>query len=103
VARQPAPAVGYDPGASYYDLAALDVYDGGYDQWKYDAMKGGAGGKPIVIGECERPPTSAQLAAQPGWAFFMLWPDFLDENAGVLPALYSASNVITEDEMPGWK
>jgi hypothetical protein len=27
------------PGASYHDIAALDVYDGGYDAWKYDAMQ----------------------------------------------------------------
>jgi hypothetical protein len=93
----------YNPGASYYDIAALDVYDGGYDAWKYDAMVNGAGGKPIAIGECEKPPTSAQLASQPKWSFFMLWPDFLDENAGTLPGLYGAPNVITEGQMPGWK
>jgi len=91
----------YNPGDSYFDIAALDVYDGGYDSWKYDAMKGIAGGKPFAIGECEHPPTSALLAQQPKWAFFMLWPDFLDENAGNLPALYGAGNVVTEGEMPG--
>ena len=93
----------YNPGSSYYDIAALDVYDGGYDAWKYEAMVGVAGSKPIAIGECEKPPTSAQLAAQPKWSFFMLWPDFLDENAGALPGLYGASSVITQGQMPGWK
>ena len=43
------------------------------------------------------------LSKQPRWAFFMLWPDFIDENESVLPALYNAPNVITEDEMPGWE
>jgi len=93
----------YNPGDAYYDIAALDMYDGGYDAWKYDAMKGIAGGKPFAIGECEHPPTSAVLASQPKWAFFMLWPDFLDENAATLPALYTSANVVTEDAMPGWK
>ncbi|MFI5301802.1 MAG: glycoside hydrolase family 26 protein [Polyangiales bacterium] len=94
---------GYDPGPDYYDLAALDVYDGPYDSWKHDTMRAAAGAKPIAIGECETPPTSALLATQQDWVFFMLWPDFLDENASTLPALYGASNVVTEDQMPGWK
>jgi mannan endo-1,4-beta-mannosidase len=93
----------YDPGALYYDIAALDVYDGGYDAWKYDAIRGVAGGKPIAIGECQTAPTSIELAQQPAWTFFMLWPDFLDQNAAALPALYHASNVVTLDGMPGWK
>ncbi len=92
----------YDPGPAYYDIAALDVYDGGYETWKYDAMVGVAAGKPIAIGECQKVPTSDELTAQPKWSFFMLWPDFLDDNAAALPALYAAPNVITEDEMPGW-
>ena len=93
----------YDPGSAYYDIAALDVYGGGYDQAKYDAMKSVAGSKPIAIGECERPPTSALLGQQPRWAFFMLWPDFVDENGAVLPALYTSANVVTEEQMPGWR
>jgi hypothetical protein len=92
----------YDPGPDDYDIAALDVYDGPYDQSKYDAMLGVAGAKPIAIGECEHPPTSDVLTQQPKWAFFMLWPDFLDENASILPGLYGASNVETERQMPGW-
>ncbi|HWZ87805.1 MAG TPA: glycosyl hydrolase, partial [Polyangiaceae bacterium] len=92
----------YDPGPDYYDIAALDVYDGGYTTNDYSAMLGAAPGKLIAIGECEHPPTSNELSAQPLWAFFMLWPDFLDENAGTLPALYRAPNVVTEDQMPGW-
>lgn len=92
----------YDPGQAYYDIAALDVYDGGYDQSKYDAMLGVAGSKPIAIGECATPPTPALLVQQPRWAFFMLWPDFLDQNASTLPALYTAPNVVTEGQMPGW-
>jgi hypothetical protein len=92
----------YDPGPAYYDIAALDVYGGGYDTAKYTTMLGVAGSKPIAIGECEHPPTSAILTQQPRWAFFMLWPDFLDENASTLPALYNAPNVVNEDGMPGW-
>jgi hypothetical protein len=93
----------YNPGSAYYDIAALDVYGGPYDQAKHDLIRAAAGSAPIAIGECENLPTSALLQSQPDWVFFMLWPDFIDEESGVLPALYGASNVITEDQMPGWK
>jgi hypothetical protein len=93
----------YDPGSNYYDIAALDVYDGPYDQTKHDLIRGAAGQKPIAIGECEQLPTSAILTQQQDWVFFMLWPDFIMEETSVLPALYSAPNIITEDQMPGWK
>jgi mannan endo-1,4-beta-mannosidase len=93
----------YHPGTDYYDIAALDMYEAGYTQHNYDLMLGISGGKPIAIGECQKLPTSDLLSQQPRWAFFMLWPDFIDENKGVLPALYNAPNVITEDQMPGWK
>ncbi|MEP7123942.1 MAG: glycosyl hydrolase [Byssovorax sp.] len=95
--------VDYNPGTDYFDVAALDMYDVGYIQHNYDLMLGAAAGKPIAIGECEQLPTSDLLLKQPKWAFFMLWPDFIDENKGVLPGLYGAPNVITEDQMPGWK
>lgn len=96
-------ATAYNPGPAYYDLASLDVYDGGYEQWKYDVMRGASAGKPIAIGECARIPTASELARQPDWVFFMLWPDFIAENADVLPGVYGADNVLTQDEMPGWE
>ena len=97
-----ADVVAYHPGASYFDVAALDIYGGGYTTDKYVAIEKAAGGKPFAIGECEHPPTPAILDSQPGWSFFMLWPDFVDENAAVLPGLYAAPRMITRDEMPGW-
>jgi hypothetical protein len=95
-------AVDYYPGASYFDIAALDVYGGGYTQQNYDVMKKAAAGKPIAIGECEFPPAVDVFNSQPDWIFFMLWPDFVDENAGALPGLYSAPRMVTRDQMPGW-
>jgi hypothetical protein len=94
---------GYDPGPAYYDIAALDVYDGGYTTANYTTMSGKAGPKLIAVGECQTPPTPAELTAQPSWVFFMLWPDFIQMNAGALPALYTAPNVVTLDQLPGWK
>lgn len=92
----------YDPGGAYYDIAALDVYDGPYDVSKYQAMTGVAGSKFIAIGECSTLPTADELASQPLWTFFMLWPDYIGQNQAALPALYGAPNVVTRDQMPGW-
>lgn len=95
----------YNPGANYYDVAALDVYDGsGYTVGKYNTMVAVAAGKPIAIGECETLPTAAQLLAQPKWAFFMSWSEltFQGNSHTQLKALYTAPNVITLDRMPGW-
>lgn len=92
----------YNPGASEYDIASLDVYDGGYTTSNYNTMLGIAAGKPIAIAECATMPTPSELAAQPKWLYAMLWPDFISQNAGTLPTLYAAANVITLDEMPGW-
>jgi hypothetical protein len=92
----------YDPGPGYYDIAALDIYDGGYDASKYAAMKGIAGAGLIAIGECATVPTPAELDAQPDWSFFMLWPDFIDQNQAGLQATFGAPRVLTRDELPGW-
>lgn len=95
----------YNPGSAYWDVAALDVYDGsGYTQAKYNAMVSIANGKPIAIGECSTLPTAAQLTAQPRWTFFMSWSELTfssNTNAQII-GLYNAANVITLDKMPGW-
>lgn len=101
-----ADAVSYHPGAAYFDVLALDVYDdgSGYSQAKYDVIVKAAGGKPIAIGECQKYPTPAQLKAQPKWAFFMGWSELVYDHNTVeqLNVLAGADNVITVDEMPGW-
>lgn len=93
----------YDPGESYYDLAALDVYGGdGYTKAKYDAMVKVSPHRPIAIGECQQLPTADLLLAQPRWTFFMGWSELVAANNGAdaIKALYTASNVLTLDEMP---
>lgn len=95
----------YNPGPGYYDIVALDVYDGsGYTQDKYNTMVNVAAGKPIAIGECEVLPTAQQLQSQPKWTFFMSWSEltFQGNSTAQLKALYNAPNVITLDKMPGW-
>jgi mannan endo-1,4-beta-mannosidase len=98
-------AVNYNPGADYWDVAALDVYDGsGYTKAKYDVMVKAGNGKPIAIGECEKLPTADQLLAQPKWTFFMSWSEltFSGNTDAQVKALYGSANVVNLDKMPGW-
>lgn len=95
----------YNPGEDYFDIAALDVYDGsGYTQAKYDAMKKVAASRPIAIGECQTLPTIDVLTKQPDWVFFMGWSELVAEDnaAASIRSLFLAGNVVTLDEMPGW-
>ncbi len=97
--------VNYNPGEGYWDIAALDFYDGsGFSQGKYNAMVKAAKGKPIAIGECERLPTVEELTYQPKWTFYMGWSELVFERntAAEMKALQNSSKVITLDEMPGW-
>lgn len=95
----------YNPGDTYWDVAALDVYDGGgYTMAKYNTMVKAAGGKPIAIGECSVLPTVDILKEQPKWTFFMSWSELTfnnNTNAQIIN-LYHGSNVVTLDRMPGW-
>lgn len=99
-------AVSYNPGTNYYDMASLDVYDdgSGFSNEKYNIMLEASAGKPIAIGECQKFPTAAILAAQPKWTFFMGWSElvFSHNSTESIKALIDAPNTLTLDEMPGW-
>jgi mannan endo-1,4-beta-mannosidase len=94
----------YNPGNEYWDILAFDVYGNGYSQSWYNYAVSIAGDKPLAIGECAVLPTSAQLASQPRYVFFMGWAElvFADNAPGAIVSLYNAPNVITLDQMPGW-
>lgn len=93
----------YTPGAGYFDIVALDVYNTGYTQGNYDAMVGAAGGKPIGVAECQNLPGTGVLAQQPLWAYVAMWPDFFSANTSTIPALFGDPAVLTLASMPGWK
>ena len=98
--------VSYNPGEDYYDVVALDFYQGdGYTQTKYTNMVKAANGKPIAIGESDRMPTAEELTFQPKWTFFMGWSELVFEknSPAELQKLFSSPKAITLDEMPGWQ
>lgn len=93
----------YNPGPDYFDIAALDVYDTGYTDGNYQAMLGGAAGKPIGVAECQLLPAPGTLTAQPLWTYFAMWPDFFSDDTTQIPALFDDPTVLTLSNMPGWK
>ena len=73
---------GYWPGGSYVDVATLDVWvKQTPSRSDYDAMLGVAEGKPIALAEVGRVPSPEVLAAQPEWAWFMVWAEWLVDPA----------------------
>jgi mannan endo-1,4-beta-mannosidase len=104
----------YDPGDSYWDIAALDFYNGdGFTDGKYNAMVkevAEAKGKPIAIGESDRLPKVEELRNQRFWTFFMGWPDYTECHESVkdktrcnsdeeIRKLYNAPNILTRNEV----
>ncbi len=95
----------YNPGANYYDIAALDVYSDGFTNSSYyNALTTTAGNKVVAIGECGTLPTVAQLQNQSRMSFFMNWSYLLqqDNSNQTIQTLYNDPRIITRDEMPGW-
>ena len=95
----------YNPGPDYWDIMSLDFYDGkGYTTDKYNAMLAEAGSKPIAIGECQTLPKAQELSAQPRWLYFLGWAELIqqDNSNSAISSVYTAPNVLTQDEMPGW-
>lgn len=97
----------YNPGDEYWDVLALDFYDGGsgYSTLKYTTIVNAAKGKPIAIGECQDLPTVAVLIAQKRWTFFMSWSEltFSHNTTEEIKALYKGQYINNLDEMPGWQ
>jgi mannan endo-1,4-beta-mannosidase len=62
-------------------------------------------GKPIAIGECQKLPTPEQLKEQVKWTFFMCWSEleFKENTKEQIITIHNDPQVLTLDEMPGWK
>ena len=63
----------YNPGTNYFDIAALDVYGSDFKESYYHDLLVQAAGKPIALSEVGPPPTTAVLARQPDWTWWMSW------------------------------
>ena len=89
----------YYPGHPYVDILATDIYGGDYQDRHYEELQDVADGRPVALGEIGAVPDPALLNRQPGWAWFMIWPDFLDgtNTHEAIRALYQAPLVLSRE------
>ena len=80
----------YYPGHAYVDVLATDVYHFDYEQKDYEELLALAEGRPIALGEVGRLPNPIMLEAQPQWAWFMVWSNWIDtaNTPGEVRAVY---------------
>ncbi|MDI1461234.1 glycosyl hydrolase [Catellatospora sp. KI3] len=93
----------YWPGASYVDVASLDIWvKMEPSQSDYQAMLNIAGGKPIALAEVGRVPSPTVMNAQPRWAWWMVWAEWLTDpaynNNAAVQASYFHSRVFNRGE-----
>lgn len=91
----------YYPGADYVDVLATDVYHFDYEQKDYKELLDLADGKVIALGEVTELPNVQILAAQPKWAWFMVWASAI-ETANTLQqvmTIFSLRETLTLDEI----
>lgn len=90
------PYADFYPGHDVVDVLAADVYGADYRQSHHDELLDLAAGRPIALGEIGEVPDPDLFAAQPRWAWFMIWRTFLDtENPPeAVRALYTSRRVI---------
>jgi mannan endo-1,4-beta-mannosidase len=67
----------YYPGAGFFDVASLDVYDSDFNPVYYSELNRIAAGKPIALAEVGLPPTIPVLESQPNWTWWMEWAEML--------------------------
>lgn len=91
----------YYPGAEYVDVLAADVYNFDYEQKDYEELRELAQGKLIALGEVGELPKPEILAAQPKWAWFMVWASFLetDNTMERVMTVYDLQETLTLDEV----
>ncbi|WP_156250223.1 glycosyl hydrolase [Pseudactinotalea terrae] len=86
---------GFYPGHDVVDVLAADVYGNDYRQSHHDELVALGEGRPIALGEVGIMPTPEILTAQPMWAWFMTWTNFLtrDNDADAVRRLYADRRV----------
>ena len=91
----------YWPGDAYVDVVGLDAWMKPFpDPTTYAAVLKVAGPRPVALTEVGAVPTTAQLAAQPRWTWFMVWAEMLRRSSPTLVQhTYADDRVLTRDEV----
>jgi mannan endo-1,4-beta-mannosidase len=91
------------PGSKYVDILGADIYHSDYEQKDYNELLKLARGKIIALSEVGELPKPEILKAQPKWAWFMVWTDFLWNNNphSLVKELYSRPETVSRgDQKP---
>jgi mannan endo-1,4-beta-mannosidase len=95
------PIADYFPGPAYADVLTMDIY-GPFSQEFYDGMVALADPihKPIALAEVGAMPTLTTLAAQPRWAYFMMWSGLAEGSNSLdqLQTIFHAPNIINRGD-----
>ncbi len=88
---------GFYPGAKYVDVLGADIYHSDYEQKDYNDLLKVANGKIIALTEVGELPKPEILKAQPMWAWFMVWTNFLwtGNDRRAVNAIYSRPETIS--------
>jgi mannan endo-1,4-beta-mannosidase len=91
----------YFPGLDYVDILAADIYKNDFKQSHHDVLDSLAAGKLIALGEVGKLPTTAVVAEQAQWVWFMDWARFPWEanTTEDVRALYNDPKCVTLDEL----
>lgn len=95
----------YYPGHDYVDVLATDVYNFDYEQKDYEALLTLAEGKAIALGEVGELPKLEIFAAQPKWAWFMVWASWLETHNTLerVMTIYNLRETLTLEEIHVYK
>lgn len=89
------------PGHAYVDILATDIYHNDYRDSHYTQLLELAQDKPIALGEIGQVPDPVLFDRQPKWAWFMIWPDYLDgtNSHEAIQGLYEQPRVLSREEI----
>lgn len=95
----------YYPGHEYVDVLATDVYNFDYEQKDYEELLALAEGRVIALGEVGELPKPEILAAQPRWAWFMVWASWLETHNTLerVMTIYNLHETLTREEVELYK
>jgi len=93
------------PGLAYADVLGVDIYRAGQqaERTYYDQLTAIAGGKPVVLSECDLIPDVDVLQARGfAWGWVTTWHGrYVRKNSPEsLKRFYTSDRVVTRDELP---
>ena len=92
---------GFYPGGTYVDILGADIYHSDYEQKDYNELLKLSKGKIMALTEVGELPKPGILDAQPRWAWFMEWTNFLWHNNthAEVNAIYSRPETISLSDL----